>query len=88
MSQPDAAAVIDPALVDEDRLRGVVGGAAGAILGLMALHESTGDDALLARAAACARHLLEQRVASPAGYRTWSGPTGEMLSGFSHGGPG
>ena len=38
--------------------------------------ESSGDDALLERAAICARHLVEQRVASPAGYRTWPTPTG------------
>jgi type 2 lantibiotic biosynthesis protein LanM len=84
----DAAALIGPEVVAEDRMLDVLGGGAGTILGLLALHESSGEVDPLERAAMCARHLVEQRVASPAGYRTWQTPTGEMLSGFSHGAAG
>jgi type 2 lantibiotic biosynthesis protein LanM len=84
----DAAALIGPEVVAEDRLLDVLGGGAGAILGLLALHESSGEVDPLERAAICARHVVEQQVVSPAGYRTWSTPTGEMLSGFSHGAAG
>src|SRR5262249_34180908 len=56
----------------------VVAGAAGAILGLIALYEASGDEAALAVAGACGEHLLATRTPSTAGtpsatgYRAWA----------------
>jgi lantibiotic modifying enzyme len=67
----------------------VLGGAAGAILGLLSLHEARPDDAVLERAVMCAKHLLECRVPSPAGPRAWRTlETDQLLTGFSHGAAG
>lgn len=51
--------------IDGDRELDLVGGAAGAILGLLALARATGEERPLAVARACGEHLL--RVAIPVG---------------------
>jgi lantibiotic modifying enzyme len=56
---------------------GVVRGVAGALLGLLALHDVSGDVGALERARACGRHL--QR------HRPW---TGRIAAGFAHGASG
>jgi type 2 lantibiotic biosynthesis protein LanM len=76
-------------LVAADERLDVIGGAAGAALGLLALHAATGEAAVLATAAECGRHLLNRRVShegAPAAWRT----LGEErpLTGFSHGAAG
>ncbi len=83
-----AAALIAPATIRADRSLDVVAGAAGAILGLLALHESTGDAGLLEQAHLCALHLLEQRTPSAAGPRAWPTRDGQLLAGFGHGAAG
>lgn len=49
-----AAHLLTPELIARDRQLDVMGGAAGAILGLLALANATGEEAVIARAAACA----------------------------------
>lgn len=77
-----AAARITPQAIAADRVFDLIGGAAGAICGLLALYRATGDDAVLARAVACGRHI-------PADGRAgWPGVAGRALAGQSHGAAG
>ncbi|MGD9895316.1 MAG: type 2 lanthipeptide synthetase LanM, partial [Dehalococcoidia bacterium] len=82
-----AAAALTEERIAQDRTLDLIGGAAGAILGLLTLYDVTGDATLLERAAVCGRHLLEQR-ADLAGQRAWKTLGGEALTGFSHGASG
>jgi type 2 lantibiotic biosynthesis protein LanM len=82
------AELVTPRLVAADRHYDVIGGAGGAILGLLALHGETGVDSVLERARACGAHLLAHRTATPEGARTWRGVGGVPLAGFSHGAAG
>jgi lantibiotic modifying enzyme len=63
-------------------------GSAGAILGLLALHRQIGEDALLEQAQICGHYLLEQRVQTECGARSWSTIQKQPLTGFSHGAAG
>jgi lantibiotic modifying enzyme len=82
------AAHLTPDLIAADRALDVIGGAAGAILGLLALHEATGDPGALERAVACGRHLLSRQTALPDGRRAWRTIAARPLTGFSHGAAG
>lgn len=82
------AALITPERIAADQELDVIGGAAGAILGLLALYEATADPALLEQAGQCARHLLDRREPSPQGPRTWRTGAGQLLTGFGHGAAG
>jgi type 2 lantibiotic biosynthesis protein LanM len=53
-----AAMLLTDDLIVSDKRLDVVGGSAGAILGLLALYTATGADDVLKRAVACAEHLL------------------------------
>lgn len=67
----------------------VMGGSAGALLGLLALHDLRPDhQRILDRARACAQHLLDTRTASAAGPRAWASFDGRLTTGFSHGAAG
>ncbi|MGI8551694.1 MAG: type 2 lanthipeptide synthetase LanM family protein [Dehalococcoidia bacterium] len=83
-----AAATITPARIREDRSLDVVSGAAGAILGLLALQRTAASPQILDQAAACGRHLLLHRFVAASGQRTWITLRDEPLSGFSHGAAG
>ena len=83
-----AAELITPELIAEDEQLDVMGGAAGAILGLLALYEVTRADEILARAAACGCHLVDRQVESEHGGRAWPTLGGKILTGFSHGAAG
>lgn len=83
-----AARLIGPEELAADRAHDVVGGAAGAILGLLALHDATGDADALDRAVAGGNHLLAHRTASPTGHRAWATSDGKLLCGFAHGAAG
>jgi type 2 lantibiotic biosynthesis protein LanM len=83
-----AASLISPAAIAADQLFDIMAGAAGAILGLLALHEVTADPAVLEQAAICGHHLLNHRITSDTGFRTWAIPDEEPLTGFSHGAAG
>src|SRR5207248_7518088 len=58
-----AAALITSERISADESLDVLSGSAGAMLGLLALHEATADERVLEQARACGRHLLEHRVA-------------------------
>ncbi len=83
-----AARGITPAALARDSALDVAGGTAGALLGLVALHEACGDDVLLEQALACGLHLLEARVETGPGAAAWPGPGGRALAGFAHGASG
>jgi type 2 lantibiotic biosynthesis protein LanM len=83
-----AAALITPARIAADRAYDLVGGAAGAVLGLLALHRATGAAGPLERAAECGRHLVASRAPSEGGPRAWNTFRGKMLAGLSHGAAG
>ena len=86
----DAAALADwitPSVIAGDAELDVLSGSAGAILGLLALHEASGYDRALETGVACADHLLAHRVDSN-GHRAWRTVHERPLTGFSHGAAG
>ncbi len=83
-----AASLINKESIVSDRHFDLVAGAAGAILGLLTLHEVIADPAVLDQAIACGYHLLDNRTASNSGSRAWAVLEGKLLTGFSHGAAG
>jgi lantibiotic modifying enzyme len=85
-----AAGLITEDLIAKDKLLDVMGGSAGAILGLLRLHRQTGSHEALDRAIKCARHLLAQDRAAADGGRSWKVPASgpRPLNGMSHGAAG
>jgi type 2 lantibiotic biosynthesis protein LanM len=77
--------LISEELIASDRALDVIGGAAGAILSLLALYEARPDRRLMDLAIACGEHLLEARTTTEAGLRAWVTDEGLRASGFSHG---
>ena len=64
----------------------VMSGAAGALLGLLALYRKAGDERALRQATDCGEHLLRSRkVDADTGLRAWQTLDGRMRSGFAHG---
>jgi type 2 lantibiotic biosynthesis protein LanM len=84
-----ALAATLPALIERDRHYDVVGGAAGCIAALLALHRHTPAASLLDIARACGERLLAAAVreATGVGWRTVISPQ-RSLTGFSHGAAG
>ena len=72
-------------LIAADQALDVVGGTAGAALGLLALYEAVPDPKVLARAVTCGQHLIETRTATETGHRAWVTEDGLRTTGFSHG---
>lgn len=83
-----AASLLAPEVISLDRDLDVMAGSAGAILGLLALVETTEVDAFKELAIAFGDHLLNNRVKSETGYQTWQTLDGKLLTGFSHGAAG
>lgn len=83
-----AASLITSDLIAADQNFDIISGSAGAILGLLALHNVSADQEVLEQAVACGYHLLEHRVASDLGYKVWATFNGKLLTGFSHGAAG
>ncbi len=83
-----AASLITPDSIAADQQFDLVAGAAGAILGLLALHQVTADSSILAQATTCGHHLLNHRVMSETGFKTWANGAEKPLTGFSHGAAG
>jgi len=82
------AKLITPELIEKDEQMDVIGGAAGAILGLLPLYQATRFDEILAIAVACGEHLLEKQVEVETGGRAWPTIDGKLIAGFSHGAAG
>ena len=76
-----AAHRVDLRAIQADRNFDVMSGAAGAILGLLAI-----DD--VARAAACAAHIVAHQQAQPEGGAAWPGRAAKPATGFAHGAAG
>ncbi len=91
-------------LIAADRQLDVMGGSAGAILGLLRLYRDTRSAAVLGRAVKCGEHLLAQPRIGADGRRTWIGqefraqavgtksletnPLARGMNGMSHGAAG
>ena len=78
------ANLMTPAVIAADRKFDIIEGAAGAILGLLALYQKTENPVVLERAIACGQHLLKDRKAT----YSLKSPTSKALTGFSHGAAG
>lgn len=82
------AKTITSELIAQDKFLDVIGGSAGAILGLMPLYQATRSEQILAIARACGQHLLHEQVDAPSGGRAWPTLDGKLITGFSHGASG
>lgn len=83
------AELITDEVVAADRQLDVLGGCAGAILGLLRLYRQTSSGDVLLLAEKCGRRLLAHDRAGPPGQRTWASPAfGRPLNGLSHGAAG
>ena len=81
-----AAEAVTRAGINADEALDVLGGAAGALLGLLALFRATAEPYPLQRAIWCGEHLLATRATDPEdGLRTWRTPQGRLSAGFAHG---
>lgn len=74
-------------LLAQDRSYDVIGGTAGALLGLLALYRQKPSPQLAERLAACGQLLLDRRSGLE-GSRSWETLEGKRWSGFSHGAAG
>lgn len=82
--------LIDETLVGRDEVLDVIGGSAGLLMSLLALHDVTGNPDHRSLARDCADHLVKKQVdAEPAG-KAWESPFDAQgpLCGFSHGASG
>ncbi|WP_009630792.1 type 2 lanthipeptide synthetase LanM family protein [Synechocystis sp. PCC 7509] len=77
-----------PELIAADKHLDIIGGAAGAILGLLSLYKVTEDATVLDRAIACGQHLLTHRVSYEGAPQAWKSFGERPFTGFSHGAAG
>lgn len=81
----DRARTLTPSRLRDDTAAEVVAGCAGAIHGLLALFDRTGEDWLLERARVAGDHLLHRRTDTPHG-PAWDGAVADRpVGGFAHG---
>lgn len=78
---------ITPEWIAADNNFDAMSGAAGAILGLLALHEETGNSAIVGKAVLCGDHLLRKQEPARQG-AAWRAVNGKFMTGFSHGAAG
>jgi type 2 lantibiotic biosynthesis protein LanM len=85
-----ASALMTDDVIAADKRLDVIGGSAGAILGLLRLHRESGAEDVLARAVRCGEHLMGQPRIGPEGRRSWVGQGlgPRALNGMSHGAAG
>jgi lantibiotic modifying enzyme len=85
-----AAELVSDDLIAADKQLDVIGGSAGAILGLLRLYRDTQAGDVLRRALKCGEHLLAQPRVGAEGRRSWRGPgpQPQALNGMSHGAAG
>ena len=91
LADADAAArLFTDELIAADKQLDVMGGSAGAILGLLRLYRDGRSGDVLARAAKCGEHLIAQRRLGASGRRSWVGQGSGVqgLNGMSHGAAG
>jgi type 2 lantibiotic biosynthesis protein LanM len=82
------ASLINSELIATDNKFDIISGAAGAILGLLAIHNISPNSEVLEKAILCGNHLLSNRFTSDSGNRAWATVDGKLLTGFSHGAAG
>ncbi len=82
-----ALQITDERALTDHRLD-VEGGAAGAILGLLALYRETSEPWLLERAVVCGQRLLAAATPAANGGAGWPDGEGIMRAGFAHGAAG
>ena len=83
------AGCISPERIAQDRTLDVLGGCAGACLGLLALHAALPSGRWLEAAVACGDHLLARQLPGPQGSGAWScAGDGLLDGGFAHGAAG
>lgn len=85
-----AARLFSGDVIAADKTLDIIGGSAGAILGLLRLHAAAGEGDVLERATQCGEHLLRRRRIGPQGRRSWAGQGSgpRALNGMSHGAAG
>ncbi len=85
-----AAKLFTDDLIAADKQLDVIGGSAGAILGLLRLYRDTQSGDVLSRAAKCGEHLMGKSRLGPQGRRSWVGQGfgQQALNGMSHGAAG
>lgn len=81
-----AAMLLTEENIATDRSFDIVAGAAGAILGLLALFQAGGKRAVLEKAIACGRHLLHHKQSD--GDKAWKTVGPNASTGFAHGAAG
>lgn len=75
--------------IDRDTHLDVIGGSAGAILGLLSVYRATGDEEIIDRARRCGDRLLDRRIRTEDGHTSWpTKSTTRPSTGFSHGNAG
>ncbi|MFB2920440.1 type 2 lanthipeptide synthetase LanM family protein [Aerosakkonema funiforme] len=79
------ANLITPEIIASDKQFDIIGGAAGAILGLLALHSETKDSGVLDKAIICGQHLLAHRTSVNGKPKAWKILGQKQYTGFSHG---
>lgn len=79
---------IVPDRIESDARLDVAGGAAGAILALLALHQEIRESWTLDRAAACGRRLVSTQLETGPRSAGWPAPDGCVRAGFAHGAAG
>jgi type 2 lantibiotic biosynthesis protein LanM len=85
-----AAELFTDDLIAADEQLDVIGGSAGAILGLLRLYRDTQSGIAFGRAVKCGEHLMAKRRFGPEGRRSWVGQSfsPHLLNGMSHGAAG
>jgi class II lanthipeptide synthase len=85
-----AAKLVTDELIAADRQLDVIGGCAGAILGLLRLYRDSQAADVLNRAIRCGEHLIAQDRLGSEGHRSWVGQGSgkRALNGMSHGAAG
>ncbi len=79
---------LTPAMVAADRRLDLIGGSAGCLLVLRAIHSIAPRPWLLDQATLCGNRLLEAQSPSPGGLPAWQTIRGHHMLGFSHGAAG
>jgi type 2 lantibiotic biosynthesis protein LanM len=85
-----AAELFTDDLIAADKQLDVIGGSAGAVLGLLRLYRDSGSAEVLNRAIKCGEHLMNQSRLGDGGRRSWvgQGMGAHALNGMSHGAAG